>query len=86
LELVFFSEAAAGFSAFAMLYKSISRAGVSEGDEKSEKNLPDRLTFACKGGYPMRASNSSVGGDAYQASRIEGEKRALIAAAGELKP
>jgi hypothetical protein len=34
----------------------------------------------------MRVSGSSVGGYAHQVSRIEGENRALIAAAGELKP
>jgi len=61
-------------------------AGRSEGDEKSEKKFPDPLLLSCKGGFPMRASDSSVGGDTDQVSRIEGENRARIANAGKLKP
>ena len=40
-------------------------AGLSEGDEKVKK-FPDPLVFACKGGFPMRTSDSSVGGAAGQ--------------------
>jgi hypothetical protein len=34
--------------------------------KKVKKNFPDPLVFACKDGFPMRASDSSVGGAADQ--------------------
>jgi len=33
---------------------------------KNVKNFPDPLVFACKGGFPMRVSHSSMGGRAGQ--------------------
>jgi len=44
-------------------YKSISRAGVSESDQKSENSFLIPLVFAGKGQSPMRASDNPVGGD-----------------------
>jgi hypothetical protein len=53
---------------------------------KRVKNFGCSVTIQFKSGFPMRVSYSSRGGDARQVSRIEGENRALIATAGELKP
>ena len=58
-------------------------------DEKSEKFLLIRYCRV-ESGFPMRVSDSSMGGDADQVAKIEEENRALcdalIAAEGRLRP
>ena len=50
---------------FAFLFTSNGFLGPSfRADVKKVKNFADPLVFACKGGFPMRASDSSVGGAA----------------------
>jgi len=53
---------------------------------KKVKKFPDPLVFACKDGFPMTASDSSVGGNADQVAKIQVGNRALNAAQGRLKP
>ena len=50
----------------AMLYKLICGARVSAPTKKSEKFLADPLVLHPAGGFPMRVSDSSVGGEAAQ--------------------
>jgi len=48
---------------FAFLFTSNGFLGPSfRADVKKVKNFADPLVFACKGGFPMRASDSSVKG------------------------
>ena len=54
-------------------------------DEKSEKFCLFRYGSA-QSGFTMRVSDSSMGGDADQLAKIEGDNRALIVAEGEQKP
>jgi hypothetical protein len=51
---------------------------------KKVKIFPDPLLFACKDGFSMRASDSSVGGNADRVAKIQIGNRALIAAQGRL--
>ena len=52
-------------------------------DEKSEKFQLFRYC-SVQSGFPMRVSDSSMGGDAGRFANIEVESRALIAAEGRL--
>jgi hypothetical protein len=57
---------------------------------KKVKKISDPLVFACKGGFPMRASDSSMGGDADQVAKTVGQNRsicdALVGAEGGVRP
>jgi hypothetical protein len=78
-------EAAAGFSALLSPTNRFWGLECQSVDEKSEKF---QLVRYCsdQSGFPMRASDSSMGGDADQVSKIEGERPALIGAEGRLRP
>ena len=60
---------------------AIDFGGSVSGNEKSEKFLLFHYR-SDQSRFPMRVSDSPVGGDADQVAKIEGENRALVAAEG----
>ena len=50
------------------------------------QNFSCSVTVLLKVGFPMRVSDSAVGGDADQVAKLEVGNRALIAAEGRLSP
>ena len=63
----------------------IDLGGERKRDEKSVKFQLFRYCPA-QSGFPMRASDNSVGGSADRVAKVQAGNRALIAAQGRLKP